>query len=178
MPGMPTAPDAPSAPGVPGEYDQAMQYIPKGGKSGGGVYVACKPPPLEIFVQADAALNPNEKGQPMPVEVRALLLKERTTFDTLDFETVWQQAQQSLDKVLVASASLTVYPSKLKIYPIKSSLEVAYVALVGIFRKPEGTSWKYVVDVRQANRRCAAGDDLHTIVHAEVRGNRIGKPAN
>src|SRR5512140_1912859 len=70
MPGMPTAPDAPTAPGVPGEYDQAMQYIPKGGKSGGGVYVACKPPPLEIFVQADAQLNPNEKGQPMPVEVR------------------------------------------------------------------------------------------------------------
>jgi type VI secretion system protein VasD len=136
----------------------------------------CEPPQLEIFLQADALVNLAETGQPMPVEVRALLLRDRAVFDTLDFETVWQRSQEVLDKQLVASTSLTVYPGKLKIYPLKSTPEVAYVALVAIFRKPEANGWKYVVDVRQPNRRCASTDDLHTVVHAALRGNRIGRP--
>lgn len=136
----------------------------------------CEPPQLEIFLQADARVNLAETGQPMPVEVRALLLRDRAVFDSLDFETVWQRSEEVLARHLVSSSSLTVYPGKLKIHPLKSTPEVAYVALVAIFRKPEANGWKYVVDVRQSNRRCASTDDLHTVVHASLRGNRIDRP--
>ena len=137
----------------------------------------CKRAPIEIFLQASPYLNQNAKGQPMPVEVRVMLLKERQDFDGLEFETVWQRGAEALSADLVKSASLTVYPGKLKIYTMKSTPEVGYVALIGIFRKPpaDGT-WSYVADVREQNKRCANKDTLHTIVSAVLRDNHISKP--
>jgi type VI secretion system protein VasD len=152
--------------------DDVLEHLRRSGGGGG----ECQPPPLEIFLQADAVLNRNPQGQPMPVEVRVLLLREREAFDQLDFEGVWRSNPTTLGKDLVGSASLTVFPGEFKIYPMKSPPGVAYVALVGIFRRPEGQSWRHVVDVKEQSRRCARSDDLHTTVHALLRGNAIGKP--
>lgn len=135
---------------------------------------ACPAPPLEIVLQPGGQLNPSEGGQSMPVEVRALLLRDRAKFDQLDFETVWRSAGEELGPDLVNSASITVYPSKIAIHTVKTTTDVAFVALVAIFRKPEGRNWGHVVDVREQNRRCADGDDsLHTVVQASLRGNTI-----
>jgi len=136
----------------------------------------CPRPPIEIFLQAEPKLNPNAKGQSLPVEVRVLLLKDRTLFDDLEFESLWQDPQESLRDDLVSSTSVTVYPGKLRIHPMKSSPAVAYVALVALFRQVEGSSWKYVVDVSDNNRRCADNDSLHTIVHAQLQQRSIGEP--
>ena len=137
---------------------------------------SCKPAPIEVFLQADAILNRNELGQSQPVEVRVLLLRERERLEQADFETVWKDAASLLGKDLVTEASLTVFPGKLKIYPMKSAPGVSYVALVGLFRRPEGHGWRHVVDVRQTNQRCAANEELHSIVHALLRENRIVQP--
>jgi len=170
-------PGAPNMPNTPTGDDMIAEARRRGQSgSGGGGGPICEPPPLEIFVQADDKLNPNKLGQPTPVEVRALLLRERGTFDTLDFETVWKNTAQALSKDLVTSASLTVYPGKLKIYPMKSAWDVAYVALVALFQEPQGRSWKYVIDVKSQNRRCADREELHTMIHAVVSGSQIGKP--
>ena len=135
----------------------------------------CKPPPIEIFLQAEETLNLNAQGQSQPVEVRILLLRARTQLEQADFETVWKEASSLLGKDLVRSASLTVFPGKLKIYPMQSAPGVSYVALVGLFRKPEGYGWRHIVDVSETNQRCAGKEELHSIVHAQLRGNRILK---
>jgi type VI secretion system protein VasD len=137
----------------------------------------CKPPPLELFLEPDAELNVNERGDSMPVEVRVLLLRDREAFDQLEFETIWRGESEALKKDLMKSATLTVFPGKLKIHPLKSTKGVAYVALVGIFRRPEGDGWRYVVNVRRQNSRCARKDNLHTVIHARLVKNRISKPA-
>jgi type VI secretion system protein VasD len=159
---------------TPPSTDDVIEQLKQGGDR--SRVRACNPAPLEIFLQADPQLNLNEQGQPMPVEVRVLLLRERDVFDTLDFEVVWRDAATALVKDLVTSASLTVFPGKLKIYPMKSGPGASYVALVGIFRRPEQQSWKYVVDIKEQNRRCAARDDLHTIIHAQLKDSRISNP--
>jgi type VI secretion system protein VasD len=166
----------PSKPSPPSEDEVLRKMREHAEQSGQGDRPLCQPAPLEIFLQAESQLNLNEDGQPMPVEVRVLLLRDRETFDQLDFDTVWKDAQTALTKDLVSSASLTVFPGKLKIYPMKSAPGVTFVALVGIYRRPQGRSWKYVIDVKEQNRRCATSDDLHTIVHASLRGNTITKP--
>lgn len=136
----------------------------------------CKPVPVEIFLQAHTYLNQNKKGQSMPVEVRVMLLKRRDAFDKLDFETAWQHGEEAVADDLVRSASITVFPGKLKIYPMKSAPEARYVALVGIFRKPKGRDWAHVVDITEQNKRCESGESLHTIVHALVRDYKITEP--
>lgn len=136
----------------------------------------CKPAAVEVFLQAGEKMNLNQQGQSTPVEVRVLQLRERELFDQLDFESIWKGDSAELGKDLVKSTSLTVFPSKLKIYPMKLEKEVAYIALVGIFQKPVGRQWQHVVDVSTLGQSCGGADDLHTIIHAMLTGNRIIKP--
>ena len=133
----------------------------------------CKPPPIELFLQGEKDLNPNAKGQAMPVEVRVLLLRSREIFDTLDFETLWRRADDVLQNDLIKATSLTAFPGQLKIYPVKNTKDVAHIALVGIFRQPQGNEWKLVTDVRRQNAGCATAESLHTVVHAQLLDNRI-----
>lgn len=138
----------------------------------------CPAPPIEIFLQADTLLNTNEQAQSMPVEVRIFLLRSRERFEQLDFEEVWKSAEDELGKDVVSTASVTVFPGKLKIHTLKATNDVAFVALVGVFREPEDRSWQYIVDVREKNRRCVsanADEALHTIVQAELKGNTISE---
>ncbi|MBW2733526.1 MAG: type VI secretion system lipoprotein TssJ [Deltaproteobacteria bacterium] len=158
-------PDTPKKP----TSDELLALMHQSGGKG------CERAPIEVFLQASPYLNQNKKQQPMPVEVRVFLLRDRETFDGLDFETVWQRAEEALADSIVKTSSLTVFPGKLKIYPLKSAPDVAYVALVGVFRRPQGDTWRYVFDIREKNRVCATKNSLHTIVHAMLKDNTISK---
>jgi type VI secretion system protein VasD len=136
---------------------------------------SCKELPLEIFLEARSRLNPNDQGQSTPVEVRVFFLKDRQVFDQLDFETVWQRGEKAVGSDLVNSVYITVYPGKLKIYPIKVSTTVGYVAMVAVFRAPSGRSWQRVVDIREGMKKCDV-PDLHTVVHAALYDNVITAP--
>jgi type VI secretion system VasD/TssJ family lipoprotein len=113
----------------------------------------------------------------MPVEVRVMLLKEREVYDNLDFETVWQRGEEALSTDLVKASTITVFPGKLTIHPMKSKPGVAYVAVVAIYRKPKGRQWQHLFDVREQNRRCATKDSLHTIIHVLLKDNRVERAA-
>lgn len=153
--------------------DEVLAKLQGAGTGAGGV---CEPPPLEIFLQAGEQLNPNADGQAMPVEVRVLLLRDRQVFDQLDFETIWQRAGEALGRELLQSVSLTVYPGKLQIFPLKGQREAAYIALVAVFRESSDRRWQHVVDIAAQSRRCADKEALHTIVHAQLQGFTINEP--
>lgn len=155
---------------------QVLQHAGGGANDSRDGQNSCARPPIEVFLQADSTLNPNPEGQSMPVETKVLLLRSRERFDQLDFETLWQRPQEALGSHLVSSAELTVFPGQLKIYPMKSAPGVAYVAMVAIFRRPEGDSWRYVLDVSEQNKQCADKEALHTIVHAQLHDSTIEKP--
>jgi type VI secretion system protein VasD len=132
----------------------------------------CAEFPLELFVQASKKLNLNEMEQPQPVEIRAYLLRDRRAFDALDFETLRRDAEQNLAGDLVKTDTFVVFPGRLEIRPMQSPGQVAYVALVAMFRERSGQRWKLVFDVRQGARRCGKGG-LHTMVHARLYKNKI-----
>lgn len=152
----------------PPTTDEVLKRLSQSGGKGG-----CKPAPIEVYLQASPYLNQNVKAQSMPVEVRILLLKARETYDETDFETLWQRGEEVLAHDLVRKEAVTVFPGKDKIRPLKSQRGVAYIALVGIFRKPQGRQWQQLYDVRQQNKRCATDESLHTIVHAVLKDHRI-----
>jgi len=142
--------------------------------SGPKAVPSCKDHPIEIFLEAKPRLNPNAKGQPMPVEVRVFLLKQRQAFDQLDFEAVWRHGEKVLAKDLVNSVYITIYPGKLKIYPMRAPTAVRHVAMVAVFRQPTGRTWQHVANLGDPSRRC--GRDLHTMVHATLYDNVITGP--
>lgn len=137
---------------------------------------SCKTFPLEIFVQAAKQVNLNEEGQPMPVEVRAYLLKDRVSFDRLDFDTLRHKEQQALAADLLLKETFVVFPGKMEIRPLKSPGAVNFVALAAFFRQHKGPNWKLVFDVREMAQGCGSGS-LHNMVHARLFKNlmRRGK---
>ena len=103
-----------------------------------------------------------------------LFLTERDIFDTLDFQTVWREGEQALGPALVKATTLTIFPGQEKIAAMQIPPEVAYVALVPLFRQPDAEHWKSVTDIRDETKQCGA-DRLHIPVRAKIRDNRIMK---
>ncbi len=131
---------------------------------------ACATFPLEIFVQASAVLNHNELGQPMPVEVRVLLLRDRARFDAQTFDTLRQEPERALGTDLLHAETFVVFPGKMEIRPLRSPGATSYVALVALFREHAGPLWRQVFDVRRASWSCGPGA-LHEMVHITLERN-------
>ena len=132
----------------------------------------CTEIPLELLVQGGNMLNVNVEGQSMPVEVRAYFLKERDALEQLDFDSLWQRAEDALGPALLASTAFTVFPGEEKITTLAVPPATSYVAFVGLFRQIEGDQWRKVVDVRSIAERCKPGD-LHVPVRASLEDNRV-----
>ena len=168
QPSTPETPEAPEEPDIPG-----MPGAKSGGGSGGsGARGGCRSFPISLFLNAHKELNHNRDGKAMPVEVRAYLLRNRQAFEELDFDTIRRDGDKALGPDLVASLSYTVFPTKMKIKPMRPPADTKYVALVGIFRKPAGQQWKLVFDVRSLARRCKKGQ-LHTPLRANLYRNSV-----
>lgn len=166
-PQMPQQPETPEEPEIPG-----MEGAQSGGGGGRRAPGGCARFPLSLFLNAHKELNRNRDGQAMPVEVRAYLLKGRQTFEELDFDTLRREGDKALGADLVTSISITVFPTKMKIQPISAPAGTAYVALAGIFRRPEGQRWKLVFDVQSLAGRCKKGQ-LHTPLKANLYRNSL-----
>ncbi len=174
VPQAPEAPKAPEAPQAP-EAPEAPEIPTLPGEKPGAKAAAaakCKTFPIEVIVQAEKKLNPNSRGQAMPVQVRGYLLKEWKRFKSADFDSLLADDGKAIAGEAVAKFSLTLFPGKMKIRPIKCPAGVKYIALVGMFRQPKGTSWRAVFDLKKAANRCGKGV-LHTPVHAVLRQNTI-----
>lgn len=132
----------------------------------------CTTLPLSLHLKVGKLVNLDSAGQPQPVQVRLLLLKERETLDGLDFRTVWQEGKKELKDALVRTIELTVFPGKDKVSTYEAPQGVGFVALIGLFRRPDDNEWKYVVDLRSQAKACREGS-LHVPVQAEIRDNKI-----
>ncbi len=132
----------------------------------------CDELPLAVHLKVGKLINLNVVGQAQPVQVRLLLLKERETFDALDFQTVWQEGEKELEGILVRTIEFTVFPGQDKVSTYQAPRSVAYAAFIGLFRKPHESEWRQVIDLRAGAKGCVEGG-LHIPVNAEVRDNRL-----
>ena len=168
MPQTPQQPETPEQPEVP-EID-GLTTTPGGGGSRAGA--RCPHFPLSVYLNGHAVMNRNKAGQPQPAEVKAYLLRGRQTFSELDFDTLRREGDKALGDDLVSAISFMVFPGKFKIKPIKAPAGTAFVALVGLFRDPDGQRWKLVFDVRNLSGRCNKGQ-LHTPLKANLYQNTL-----
>jgi type VI secretion system VasD/TssJ family lipoprotein len=166
-PQMPQQPETPEQPEVP-EID-GLTTTPGGGSRAGA---KCPHFPLSVYLNGHAVMNRNKAGQPQPAEVKAYLLRGRQTFSELDFDTLRREGDKALGDDLVSALSFVVFPGKFKIKPIKAPAGTAFVALVGLFRNPDGQRWKLVFDVRNLSGRCKKGQ-LHTPLKANLYQNTL-----
>ncbi len=117
----------------------------------------CESVEIEIRVKADETLNLSLEGQSTPVEVRTYLLKSLDDFEQLDAEALAEESELDLGDSLVLLGSMTAFPGEEALKTFRGA-DVAYVALVPFYRRPDLSSWKQIVDIREQALGCRMGD--------------------
>ena len=102
----------------------------------------CKEPDLKVTVRGSDRLNMDETGRSLAVVVRIYQLKSLKTLDDADFDQVWQHDKETLGEDLVSVAEVTVAPSDKQVVPVKRAPDAHYLVAVGLFRKPDGITWR------------------------------------
>lgn len=101
----------------------------------------CPVKPLTLAVTATARSNALSTGEGRPVQVRVYQLKSDARLRTASFEDVWQNDVKVLEGEVVGSEQHTLFPGEKKSISIAPKPDAAYVAVVALFREPQGKDW-------------------------------------
>lgn len=102
---------------------------------------------LHLDFEPRAAVNADEAQTPLATMVQVWQLKDRQKVDAADYQTLLRDADNVLKEDVVASKSLLVMPKGSVILNMPMNEEAKYVAVVGLFNRPElkNNSWRWVL---------------------------------
>ncbi|KZL10838.1 type VI secretion system lipoprotein TssJ [Pseudovibrio sp. Ad26] len=102
---------------------------------------------ITTTVIADKELNQNADGMSTPVQVKIFYLTSDAEFKTHDFFTLFEKGDQVLGKNLLAMKEVFIAPDKIMKVAVKVDPSVAFVAVLGAFRKVDTGTWSSVIMV-------------------------------
>jgi len=102
---------------------------------------------LHLTFAARSAINADDAQQAMPLRIRVLQLNDRKTFDNTEYTDLLTQPDLVLKESLLTQRQLSVYPGQTVNLDIPMDEKAQFVAVVGLFRKPDRTrgNWKQVL---------------------------------
>lgn len=102
---------------------------------------------LHLTFAARSAINVDDAQQAMPLRIRVLQLSDRKTFDNTEYTDLLTQPDVVLKDSLVTQRQISVYPGQTLNLDIPMDEKAQFVAVVGLFRKPDRTrdTWKQVL---------------------------------
>ena len=102
---------------------------------------------LHLSFAARSAINADDAQQAMPLRIRVLQLNDRKTFDNTEYTDLLAQPDVVLKDSLLTSRQITVNPAQTVNLDIPMDEKAQFVAVVGLFRKPDRTrgTWKQLL---------------------------------
>ena len=120
----------------------------------------CKVAGLEASLTAAQRLNMDEEGNSLPLVVRMFQLKSATAIKNADFEAMWQDPKEALGEDLLSVAEMTLFPDQTEVREIPRESDARYVAVMGVFRKQTGTTWRAWKRIQTPNAaECKRNDE-------------------
>jgi type VI secretion system protein VasD len=128
-----------------------------------GRTAGCRSPrAMEVTLTVSERLNPDDQGRSLPTVVRVYQLRGLSRLENAEFEDVWQRDRETLGDELVQVEELTVFPNDRVVRPLEVAEGVGAVVAVALVRKPQGTSWRAVVEL--PTEPCPEGHATHRLV--------------
>lgn len=102
---------------------------------------------LHLRFTARSAINADDAQQAMPLRIRVLQLNDRKSFDNTEYTDLLTQPDVVLKDSLLTLRQITVYPGQTVNLDIPMDEKAQFVAVVGLFRKPDRTrgTWKQLL---------------------------------
>lgn len=107
-----------------------------------------------LVATADARLNPDDAGNPLPTRVRIFQLASRESLAEASFEEMWGDAKAALGPALLEDSEFTIYPSSKEVRDLVLNDQAHFLAVVALVRRPTGDEWLSIVDLRGTPREC------------------------
>jgi type VI secretion system protein VasD len=107
----------------------------------------CFSAPLKVSLTAGDQANLDERGNPLPVQVRVYQLQDKTAFLQASFNELWQQDTEVLGDNLLDKKEVSVAPNGSVSVDMKRNKDCHYIGVVAIFRHPEGDNWRALAQV-------------------------------
>lgn len=122
---------------------------------------------LHLSFAARSAVNADDAQQAMSLRIRVIQLNDRKTFDNTEYTDLLAQPEVVLKDSLLTQRQITVNPGQTVNLDIPMDEKAQFVAVVGLFRKPDRTrgTWKQVL-----NRDSLDLDEPRVI---EIRDNTL-----
>ncbi|WP_370968261.1 type VI secretion system lipoprotein TssJ [Enterobacter wuhouensis] len=102
---------------------------------------------LHLDIRAREAVNSNAGGVALSTVVRIYQLKDRKTFDTTDYPSLFKADSQSIKADLVAEKDIRLQPGGAITIDMPMEESAQFVAVAGMFMSPdqENNTWRVVL---------------------------------
>ena len=102
---------------------------------------------LHLDIRAREAVNSNAGGVALSTVVRIYQLKDRKTFDTTDYPSLFNYDSQAIRADLVAEKDIRLQPGGAVTVDMPMEEDAQYVAVAGMFMAPDqiNNSWRVVL---------------------------------
>jgi type VI secretion system protein VasD len=127
---------------------------------------------VRLVLRGTERLNPGEKGEPLATVVRVYQLKASNKISDAGFEELLDNDKTVLADDLIGMQELTLHPGERLDPPVPRLDGAQYLAVVGLFRQPAGTSWRVLYhlptsDPQHCHKKSAA------LVQMVLEENRV-----
>jgi len=122
---------------------------------GCGLFGSKGPLPIEVVVTASDRLNPDEQGQSLPTMVRIFQLKSTAKLEAADFDPLYRRPKEVLGEDLLHLEELTLSPGQSVRRQLDRDPAARAIAVVGLFRKPSGLSWRALAEIPPSDKRAS-----------------------
>ncbi len=102
---------------------------------------------LHLDIRAREAVNSNASGVALSTVVRVYQLKDRKTFDSTDYSSLFKADSQAIKADLVAEKDIRLQPGGAVMVDMPMEKSAQYVAVAGMFMSPDqvNNTWRVVL---------------------------------
>jgi type VI secretion system protein VasD len=113
-----------------------------------GCASAPKPARLDGIVVASPGLNPSVSRRPSPLLVRIYELRSATTFNQVDFMSLYEGDQATLGADMVQRDEIVLQPGETRPYVRQLDPQTRFVGVFAAYRDLEHAIWRVVVPIK------------------------------
>lgn len=108
---------------------------------------------LHLDIRAREAVNHNAGGVALSTVVRIYQLRDRKTFDSTDYPSLFQADSQAIKADLLAEKDIRLQPGGAVMVDMPMEENAQYVALAGMFMSPDqvNNTWRIVLSRNELN---------------------------
>jgi type VI secretion system protein VasD len=110
------------------------------------------PAPLRLRVSAAARLNPDDRGESLPTAVRVYQLKDPTRARSVELGPLLRDPKEALGEAFLTFDEVFVDPGARSERTVAIDKAARAVAIVAVFRRPAGESWREVIELPSSGR--------------------------